>query len=170
MLSSSYAGPVYTWSDAAGITHFSDKPPADETLDVHQFDYQQPAVSGGSLDDDYYSIARQLERMEARRLASEAMTIERLRAQAEADRAQAEARAAESSDSQDVPEEVRYLYPYFPHPGLRPPYRYPHPHSEGTPGTHDRGHRHRPSPRMEQRPAESNWGAPGPKIHRVPYN
>jgi len=118
------AGPVFSWSDARGITHFSDTPPDDGTLEVRQIEDLPPPSAGSADDSDFYSVARQLERMQARRLLDEKMKAERLRAEAEASRARAEALAAQQAILQQEPEPVRYFYPYYPYHKHRHPHRH----------------------------------------------
>jgi len=136
-LSSAAAGPVYTWVDGAGITYFSDTPPADESIGVRLINDLPPPAAGMPGDGDFYSVVNQAKRMETQRLLAEKLAAERLQAEAEASRAQAEALAAQQPVIQYDNEPDGYIYPYYP--------RYHHrPHGNHRPGDHKPARPHRP--------------------------
>ncbi len=145
-LQPAYAGPVYTWVDPAGITHFSELPPPGQ-LEAMQLNLPPyPAATGPY--DDYYSVINQAARMEAQRLERERLEAQRRQLEAETLRAQAEALAA-SEAAAPAPPPVSYLYPpWYPYQGYRP-----HPH------------RHYPYP--PRRPDERH-DIHGMRLHRPP--
>jgi len=114
-----WSAPVYTWTDADGITHFSEAPPADDQLEHTVRNIEPAPVAGTPVGDDYYSVANQAARMEARRLERERIRAETLRAEAEARRADA---AAAATAREQAAEQVQDrgtgfypLYPYYPY-------------------------------------------------------
>jgi hypothetical protein len=112
------ADQVYTWIDAAGVTHFSDESPEDSALEIDRLHMSTPAEADRVSGDDYYSVINQATRMEARRLESAKSNALRKRAEAEARRADAEALATIEINLKDYSEDdTRYypLYPYYPH-------------------------------------------------------
>jgi hypothetical protein len=160
------AGAVYTWVDNLGVTHFSQTPPPDPGIEPSMIELKPLPPAPRSEYDDYYSVIRQAERMERRRLENEKLEVERLQAEAEALRARAEAKAAMQSPGGYADETAGYapVYPYYPHyrpgygnkpwppgygpgrPGQRPPYQpgyWPGQpgHSPGTPGFRPIPHR-----------------------------
>jgi hypothetical protein len=127
-----YAGAIYTWVDAGGVTHFSESPPPDPVTQPAMIELMPPPPPADT--DDYYSIIRQAERMERRRLENEKLAAERLQAEAEARRARIEAEAAMQAPASYADDGSVYLpaYPYYPghgpgygdkpwRPGNRPP-------------------------------------------------
>jgi hypothetical protein len=133
-----WGGTVYSWTDAGGVTHFSESPPDDPRIESTVMDIEPaPAVESPGAD-DYYSVANQAARMEARRLEQERRRAEILTAEAEARRAEAEAEVARERDTATEEEATRYypLYLWYPyghrlHPRYRdhlhlPPHK-PHP-------------------------------------------
>jgi hypothetical protein len=128
-----FAAPVYTWTDAEGVTHFSEVPPPgqDEALQLELEPYPAP----GMPEDDYFSVINQAARMESRRLERERLEAQRMQAEAEARRAHAEAMAAREAAAGPAqpPPATGYLYfPGYPYRSHRPhpPYR-PHPEHWG---------------------------------------
>jgi hypothetical protein len=117
------AGTVYTWVDAQGVTHFSETPPPDPSVQPAMIDLMSLPPPPPTDDDDYYSVIRQAERMERRRLENEKLEAERQQAEAETLRARREAEAAMQPppDSYTDTDSV-YLpaYPYY--PGYGPVY------------------------------------------------
>ncbi|MGD2136666.1 MAG: DUF4124 domain-containing protein [Gammaproteobacteria bacterium] len=117
------AGQVYRWTDAAGITHYSETPPQDKTLDARQVELPEipPAIDAP---EDYYSVINQLRRMQAQRLENEKLVAERKQAEAEARRALAEAEAAAQEPAYQETEPRYYpaypVYGYHPRHGWRP--------------------------------------------------
>ena len=67
----SSAAPVYTWTDDAGITHFSETPPPDPATDTQLVNIQPPPAAANTPDGDFYSVINQADRMERSRLANE---------------------------------------------------------------------------------------------------
>jgi len=128
--SPSVAGPVFTWVDQEGVTHFSESPPADTSIQPRQLDVLPPTDAGSAVVDDYYSIANQAERMEARRLERLEAAAARLRAQADAIRAATEAQAAKQAADNDNTGSIQYYplpaYPYYRGHQRRPHRRNPH--------------------------------------------
>jgi hypothetical protein len=122
-----FAGPVYTWVDEAGVTHFSEKPPADSAIEAMQINLPAIPPTGPALASDYYSILRQAERMQESRLERERVRAKLLQAEAEAKRA----KAAAAATGQVVPGndyDNNVYYPAFPYYGYRPGYRPGKPH------------------------------------------
>lgn len=157
----SIAAVIYTWTDAAGITHYSETPPPDPSLQARPIELPEPPPVM-QTPGDYYSVVNQLNRMQTRRLENEKLIAERKRAEAEARRAVAEAEAQQQEEEyqEAVPEyyPVYPLYGYRPrhgrHPGARPGDRPVH-----WPG-HRPGHRpDKPAGRPGHLPAP---GAPRP--------
>ncbi len=146
------AGPVYQWTDAEGVTHFSEVPPVIAGPEVTRFELEPPPPA--SMADDYYSVINQARRMEQRRLQAADLRIRQLQAQAEADRARAAASAPAPEPEQSTPD-VIYL------PRWRPRHDW-----------HDRPH-HRPGPQPRQFPqAPGPWPIeslkpPGPRPYRI---
>lgn len=163
------AGPVFTWVDPDGVTHFSESPPENTAIKARQIEVEPvPVVGGGGEEDNYYSVVRQLERMQKRRLENERAQTERLQAETAARQAEAADDPAMTQDEPDKqlpaivypvpvhPVPVR-PYPGYGHDGLpdfdrhrdrgervHPPTSTPNP--KYKPGTrHD--HKRRPRPR-----------------------
>jgi hypothetical protein len=119
------AGTVYSWTDADGVTHFSESPPADATLDIRRFEVDTPPAVQPAVDDDHFSVINQAARMQESRLENERARTERLQAEAEARRARAEAQAARRSQDDGDDYDRRY-YPLYHSPwlpGHRPGHR-----------------------------------------------
>jgi hypothetical protein len=116
------AAQVYTWVDGAGITHFSETPPADPA-DTQLVNIQPSPTPTGVPSEDFYSVINQADRMESSRLANEKLAAEKKQADAEASKARAEAAAlqqgAYNNSSYD---DTRYypVYPYYPRYGHHP--------------------------------------------------
>jgi hypothetical protein len=114
---------IYTWVDDSGITHFSETPPAADATGTQIIDIAPTATPESVMDDDFYSVVNQAERMEARRLENEKLAAEKKQAEAEASKAHAEAAAIQKGDNTDnVSDNSQYypVYPYYPygyHPG-----------------------------------------------------
>jgi hypothetical protein len=115
---------VYSWTDAEGIFHFSETPPDDAQLEVTVREIEPAPVTDAPTGDDYYSVANQAARMEARRLEMEQIRAEILKAEAEARQANADAAAATREQAGEPAEDhaSRYypLYPWYPAYGTRP--------------------------------------------------
>lgn len=159
-LSDSSAEVVYTWVDDSGITCFSDTPPANESARVELIDVLPPPAAGMPVEEDFYSVIRQAERMESRRLLNEKLTAERLQAEAEASRARAEALAAQQPDIiyDNAPD--GYFLPYYPYPQHRRPHKG---HKPGRPG---RPEHNRPRSLLKIPPL-SNALRPSPDIRET---
>jgi hypothetical protein len=113
-VSQSHAGAVYSWVDPDGVTYFSETPPPEPGLPARMIELAP--LPPPPADDDYYSIIRQAERMERRRLESEKLEAERRLAEAEARRARMEAEAAAQPPATYQDERTIYFpaYPYYP--------------------------------------------------------
>jgi hypothetical protein len=111
------AGTVYTWVDNLGVTHFSQTPPPDPGIEPAMIEIKPLPPTPPPEYDDYYSVIRQAERMERRRLENEKLEVERLQAEAEVQRARAEAEAAMQSPDGYADETSVYapVYPYYPY-------------------------------------------------------
>lgn len=131
--SSAVSEPVFTWVDQEGVTHFSESPPEDDSVQPTQLEILPPTAADSGIVDDYYSVANQAERMEARRLERLEAAAARFRAEADAIRAAAEARAAEQAADNEYTDSTHYYplpaYPY--HPGHRRPLHRRKPHISG---------------------------------------
>ena len=112
------AGAVYTWVDPNGVTHFSETPPPEPGVRSSMIELGPlpPPPPSPPDYDDYYSVIRQAERMEKRRLENEKLEAERLLAEAEARRARMEAEAAAQAPAAHEDDHSVYLpaYPYYP--------------------------------------------------------
>lgn len=125
-----HADSVYTWVDNLGVTHFSQTPPPDPGTEPEVIELKPLPPAPPSEYDDYYSVIRQAERMERRRLENEKLEAERLQAEAEALRARAEAKAAMQPADGYTNDTTVYapVYPYYYYPRHRPGYgNKPHP-------------------------------------------
>jgi hypothetical protein len=129
------AGNVYSWTDDAGVTHFSETPPEEDGIESTVREIPPAPAVRPPVPDDYYSVATQAARMEARRLEQERLRAEILRAESEARRAEAEAEAARREQAATEARETTHylpLYPWNPYghharPFQRPPPHYPPP-------------------------------------------
>ena len=131
------AGAVYTWTDDDGVTHFSETPPEDVTIETRRIEIDTPPAVQSPVTDDHFSVINQAQRMQQSRRENERARTERLQAEAEARRAAAEARAADRSyDDDDYSR--RYYTPIWGSafwPGHRPGHRPGHPgHLPERPG------------------------------------
>ncbi|MEZ5542707.1 MAG: DUF4124 domain-containing protein [Pseudomonadota bacterium] len=121
------SAPVYSWTDADGVTHYSESPPPDAATEHATLELEPAPVLPPPMADDYYSVANQAARMEARRLEQERRRAEIRRLQAEAQRAAAEAAAAAAQPPEAAEARTEVWYPLYPWQrfGYRP---YPHAH------------------------------------------
>lgn len=119
LVSRVWSARVYSWTDADGVTHYSETAPDGEQLEVTVLEIVPPVVAAPA-DDDYYSVANQAGRMEARRLEKERLRAEILRAEAEARKADADAAAAARTQSAEQTRDRYPLYPWYPYSGHRP--------------------------------------------------
>ena len=122
LASVAHAEAIYTWVDGFGVTHFSETPPLDPAVQPAMIEVTPPPPGPPPEYDDYYSVIRQAERMERRRLENEKLEAERLQAEAEALRARMEAEQAMQPPEDYADEDSQYLpvYPYYPY--YRPGY------------------------------------------------
>lgn len=113
-LSAVTAETVYKWTDASGITHFSQNPPAQDPMivEIIEFDALTPPPQGT---DDYYSVVNQARRMEAARRKREQENLDRRLAIKEAQQAEQEVSEYYRSDTAYIP-----VYSYY---GYKRPYR-----------------------------------------------
>ncbi|MGD8421137.1 MAG: DUF4124 domain-containing protein [Gammaproteobacteria bacterium] len=73
-----FAVGVHKWVDEKGVTHYSDEAP--EAIETTLIDLPEPAVRQADdedIEDDYYSISKQWERMNRERLEREKLELER---------------------------------------------------------------------------------------------
>jgi len=123
LIPAAWAVRVYSWTDTAGITHFSETPPDDAPYGFTVRDLEPAPVAGIPAPDDYYSVVNQAARMEARRLEMERQRLDILRAEAQARQAEADAAAVrEQAAGEDASRSDGYipLYPWYPVYGPRP--------------------------------------------------
>jgi len=113
------AGVVYRWVDPNGVTHFSETPPPDPAVQPAMIELSPPPPPPPDYD-DYYSVVRQAERMERRRLENEKLEAERRQAEAEAMRARIEAQAAMQTPGTYSEPDFGYLPVYPGYPGYGP--------------------------------------------------
>lgn len=110
---------VFTWVDAEGVTHFSETPPQDTTLDSYEIRLETPPAAGPAAAADHYSVINQAQRMQQSRLEAEKVKTRRLQAEAEARRATADSQPTIVYEDDDSPD----YYPVYPYYGYRPGYR-----------------------------------------------
>lgn len=131
----SMAGPIYTWQDAQGRIHYSDRP-IGEVDDVKQIDLetQVPAAQNSlqSPADNLYSIRNQVEYFDRRKEAERQAWLERQKLIQTA-RAQ-ELQAQQLEQEAEKEEEQSKTVIINSSPWYRPYYRYPHshPHQRGV--------------------------------------
>lgn len=113
------AGVVYSWVDPHGVTHFSETPPPDPAIQPAMIELRPPPSPPPDYD-DYYSVIRQAERMERRRLENDKLEAERQLAEAEAMRARIEAQAAMQTPDTNEDRSFGYLPVYANYPGYGP--------------------------------------------------
>ncbi|MAT64412.1 MAG: hypothetical protein CMN57_02055 [Gammaproteobacteria bacterium] len=125
------AGPVYTWRDADGGTHYSDTaPPAHldyQTLELPPPPPAQPAAAG-----DYRAVLDVAERLQAARLERERLRLEREQAAVEALQTRQATAPGDDAPRDSAPWLV-FPHPLRPHPG---PHVRPHPHPDQPPVRH----------------------------------
>ncbi len=114
------AGPIYTWVDRDGVTHFSESPPENASTKARQIEVEPVPVVGNTGGDDYYSVVQQLERMQKRRLENERAQAEQLKAETAARQAETAAAKAQEQESRDEPvPTIVYPVPVPVHPHQR---------------------------------------------------
>jgi hypothetical protein len=113
------ATPVFTWVDRDGVTHYSESPPEDDSVESFMIELEQAPAAGPAQDDDYFSVVNQAGRMEKSRLENEKARTERLQAEAEVRQAAAASQPRPTSNDTDT---NRY-YLAYPNYGYRPGYR-----------------------------------------------
>lgn len=119
---------VFTWVDGNGVTHFSETPPEDTSLESFEVRLEQAPAAGPAQDADHYSVLNQAQRMQQSRLEAERVKTERLQAEAEARRAATASQPTvvyEDDDTTGYYPLYPYYYGYRPgyRPGLRPGHR-----------------------------------------------
>jgi len=121
------AEPIFTWIDRDGVTHFSEIPPEDDSVESFLIDLEQAPAAGPAQDNDHFSVVNQMERMRKRRLENEKVRTERLQAEAEARRATTASQPRSSDDYYDGNRyfPVTSFYGFRPgnRPGNRPGHR-----------------------------------------------
>jgi len=122
---------IFTWIDRDGVTHYSETPPTDNSIESFQIELEQATAAGPAADDGYFSVVNQASHMEKSRLANEKVRTERLQAEAGLRRAAAADQPQVSNQEYDT---NRY-YPAYPFYGYRPGF-----HQGFNPGRHP-GHR-----------------------------
>ena len=139
------AGQAYTWTDSAGVTHFSESLPADAAAQAERVDLPPAPVTPALPPERYRSINSQAARLQADRLKRE--QLREKRRQIEMNRQQE--RAQPEHDEQDYTSNHYY---YYPNPyGYRPYQRRHRPH-------------HRDDPRRYQYPPPRPRFQPGKTI------
>ena len=73
---------VHKWIDADGVTHYSDEAPGSSTSPVSVIDIPQRNRVKTNIDDDYYSIRNQWQRVYKERLEKQQLESEKARQQA----------------------------------------------------------------------------------------
>jgi len=76
------AAVVHKWVDADGVTHYSDTAPGSPTTQVSVIDLPEPNWAKTNVDDDYYSIRNQWQRIYKERLEKQKLELEKARQQA----------------------------------------------------------------------------------------
>jgi len=150
------AAQVYTWVDDSGTTHFSEAPPLEPATDTSLVEVlpASGAAPGDGIDDGFYSVINQAERMQTRRLENEKLAAEKKLAEAQASKARAEAQAALQNADSDDNTSYYPAYPYYPRYGYRHPWQRP---------GHGRrpGHGYRPGYLRPENPRTSLGKTPG---------
>jgi hypothetical protein len=122
-VSANSAEEVYTWVDASGTTHFSETLPPEPATRAQLIEVlpASGAAPANVVDDGFYSVINQAERMQKRRLENEKLAAEKRQADAEASKARAEAQAALQNPYYNEPDTWYPVYPYYPRYGHRRP-------------------------------------------------
>lgn len=76
------AAVVHKWIDADGVTHYSDTAPGSSTTEVSVIDIPERNWVKTNLDDDYYSIRNQWQRIYKEGLAKQKLELEKTRQKA----------------------------------------------------------------------------------------
>jgi hypothetical protein len=118
-----FAGPIYTWVDRDGVTHFSESPPENASVKARQIQVEPVPVVGNTGGDDYYSVVQQLDRMQKRRLENERAQAEQLQAETAARQAETAAVKAQEQESRDEPAPT-IVYPVPVPVPVHPPQRH----------------------------------------------
>ncbi len=77
--SGSNAAVIHKWTDADGVTHYSDQPPPAAVTAPERIDLPTAPARAAPRGDDYYSIANQWQRMHRERIELERVRAERSR-------------------------------------------------------------------------------------------
>ena len=163
-VSANSAEQVYTWVDDAGTTHFSEAPPLEQASDANLIEVlpASGAPPDNTIDDDFYSVINQAERMQTRRLESEKLAAEKKLAEAQASKARAEAQAALQNAYRRDNTSYYPAYPYYPRYGYRHPRHGKRPGHGNRPGYgHRPGHGNRPGYPLPTYPRTSLGKTPG---------
>lgn len=154
LLAPASAGAIFTWVDKDGVTHFSESPPENGSVKARQIEVEPAPVVGNTGEDDYFSVVRQLERMQQRRLENERAKLERLQAETAARQAE-EAAEAETPPQEDLNRPAPALVYPVPVPvPVHPPHRDQDRHRDGRddweqPPPYTRNPKYKPDPEHE---------------------
>lgn len=77
-----YAGAVHKWVDADGVTHYSDTAPDSPATQVSMIDIAESNSVKTNVDNDYYSIKNQWQRLHKERLEQQKLALEKERQKA----------------------------------------------------------------------------------------
>ena len=155
------AAQAYTWTDAEGVTHYSESVPADRVQEAGRIELQSASVIPGPGPDRVRAINEQSARLAAERRKREQARNKR-RQIAEKER---QLRAYELEDERYTERDPYYWpYPVVQYWDRRPHHRPDRPHRpgkpphDGRPPRHDKPHRygrHHAPPRREFRPGKT---------------
>ncbi len=103
-----YAGSVHKWVDDNGVTHYSDQAPENHTKQIDQLEVND-SYQASNIEDDYYSVSKQWERMHAERVERKKLQLEKAKLR--------QAKREASSRVVTVDNEVRrdVYYPIYTH-------------------------------------------------------
>lgn len=79
-----HAAVVHKWVDDKGVTHYSDQAPEASRTEVTRIDVRENDARKTSLDNDYYSIRNQWQRVHQERLQRDKLKLEQARQKAAA--------------------------------------------------------------------------------------
>jgi len=82
VLSPAFAAVVHKWVDADGVTHYSDEAPEPSMAQVTKIDLPEAKTAKARVENDYYSIMNQWQRVHKERLEQEQLKLEQARQQA----------------------------------------------------------------------------------------
>jgi hypothetical protein len=81
-LSPAFAATVHKWVDADGVTHYSDEAPEPSMTQVTKIDVPEAKSAKAGVENEYYSIMNQWQRVHKERLEQEKLKLEQARQQA----------------------------------------------------------------------------------------